>query len=113
MFIKGNHFSFRYLAVPLSEAGVRVIRINLPGFGTTVKPRDFTYTPVNKANFVVDLLQAIGIDKVDIGIGHCLGCTTITSLASTHPDFVSLYGLLATCGTRPHKALRPFPGKDP
>ena len=67
---------------------------------------------MNKANFVVGLLQALGIDKVDIGIGHSMGCATGVSLASIHPNFVSLYALLASCGTRAHRSLSPYPCKN-
>ncbi|EDV28636.1 uncharacterized protein TRIADDRAFT_51752 [Trichoplax adhaerens] len=105
----GSHYDFRYMAPLLSEAGVRVIRINLPGFGPTIKPPDFIYSPVNKANFMAELLESIGIKKVDIAIGHSMGCGAITSFPSTHPGFVSSYALLASCGTRPHRSLRPFP----
>ncbi|EDV28634.1 uncharacterized protein TRIADDRAFT_51750 [Trichoplax adhaerens] len=104
----GSHYDFRYLATPLRDAGVRIIRINLPGFGPTPKPYDFTYTPVNKANFVGNLLNNIGINRVGMAVGHSMGCACVTSLVSTHPNLVASYALLASCGTRPHFGLRPY-----
>ncbi|EDV28635.1 uncharacterized protein TRIADDRAFT_51751 [Trichoplax adhaerens] len=104
----GSHFDFRYLATPLRDANVRIIRINLPGFGPTPKPYDFIYNATNKANFVGNLLNKIGINKVGMAIGHSLGCTCVTSLVSTHPNLVASYALLASCGTRPNIGMRPY-----
>ena len=56
-------------------------------------------------------MHAIGINKVSMAIGHSMGGGCVVALSSTHPNLVSSYALLASCGTRPHRGISPYLSK--
>ncbi|EDV19590.1 uncharacterized protein TRIADDRAFT_61961 [Trichoplax adhaerens] len=104
----GSHHDFRYLAPPLVQAGLRVIRVNLPGFGATKKPDELVYNFNTMAHWLANFLSSINIHTVDMAVGHSFGCAIIATLSVTHPELISAFTLLSTFGLRPHRIIRPF-----
>ncbi|EDV19613.1 uncharacterized protein TRIADDRAFT_61964 [Trichoplax adhaerens] len=108
----GSHLDFRYISSVLVPAGVRVIRLNMPGFGSSEKPPEFIYSAHNLAKFVAAFLDNIGVTKINMAVGISFGCSIVTSLSTVQPNLVLSYGLLSSVGGRPHAGLRPYFSKD-
>ena len=88
--------------------GIRVIRLNMPGFAASEKPPQFVHTAKNMAQFVVTFLDHIGVKKVNVGIGTSFGCSILTSLSIIQSDLVSSYAFLSAVGGRPQAGLQPY-----
>lgn len=58
--------------VPLLASGVRVVRIDLRGFGRSAMPPDTLYAPTEQAEIVAELLPRLGSGPVFIA-GHSYG----------------------------------------
>lgn len=52
--------------------GRRAILIDLPGFGYSDKPRDFSFTTTQQALVVLEVIDALGLMKLDL-YGHSMG----------------------------------------
>ncbi|MEU6851122.1 alpha/beta fold hydrolase [Actinacidiphila alni] len=74
---------------PLADAGYRVIRCDLRGFGDTPAPDG----PYNNADDVVALLDALGVERAAL-IGSSYGGKTSLEIAARRPDRVSALVLL-------------------
>jgi len=64
-------FSFRFL-IPYLQEDYAVLSIDLPGFGKSDKTKHFHYSLYSYGQFVLDTLQAFGIQRA-ILIGHSMG----------------------------------------
>lgn len=109
--ILGTHFDFRYLAPLLVDAGFRVIRIDFPGFGETIKPADFAANFYNMTQFLANFLDSIGLQKIDMAIGHSFGCAIVAMFSVRQPGVISSFTFLSSIGFKPHKSIRPYTGK--
>ncbi len=67
-------------------AGLRVVAIDLPGFGEAPSPRGVWGTP-DYALFVRDVLAELSIDRA-LFVGHSFGAKTSLYLAATHTGLV-------------------------
>lgn len=85
----GLGYSYRHQSAALAEAGFRAIALDMPGYGGTIRPEaveDYTNDAV--ANRLIDLLDALGIDKA-VFVGHDFGAPVAWTTALRHPDRVA------------------------
>jgi pimeloyl-ACP methyl ester carboxylesterase len=101
--VPGSVRDFRYLAPQLTER-VRVIRVDLPGFGGSALQRDAVETIAGRARAVLALVGHLGLDRFGI-LGHSMGGATALTLAAAHRDRVTLLVLVASMALRPHRGL--------
>ena len=85
--------SFLPTVIALSDR-FHVIALDLPGFGDSDKPIGARYDPGFFARAVVDLLDALGLDRADL-IGNSLGGRVALEVGLRHPDRVDRLALLA------------------
>jgi pimeloyl-ACP methyl ester carboxylesterase len=71
----------------LAEAGLRVIAIDLVGFGYTEKPRYFDYTIQSQARMVSRFMDRLGIGRACI-VGSSYGGAVAATLALDYPERV-------------------------
>ncbi|MFI9327040.1 alpha/beta fold hydrolase [Kitasatospora sp. NPDC052868] len=93
----------------LADAGYRVVRCDFRGFGETPLP-DRRH---NDAEDVLDLLDALGIDRAAL-IGSSFGGRVALEIAARHPDRVSAMVLLCAGlpGHEPTDVLRAFGDRE-
>ena len=89
----GTKGSFLPTLAALS-GGFRVIAMDLPGFGDSDKPVGAAYDPRFFARAVVDLLDALGLERVDL-VGNSLGGRVALEVGLRHPERVGHLVLLA------------------
>jgi pimeloyl-ACP methyl ester carboxylesterase len=101
--IPGSVRDFRYLAPQLLPA-LRVVRVDLPGFGGSAPVADAIRTLPGRARVVVALADVLGIDRFTI-LGHSMGGGTALVVASEHAARVSGLVLVASLALRLHRGL--------
>jgi pimeloyl-ACP methyl ester carboxylesterase len=69
----------------LVRAGYRVYLPDLPGYGRSEKPRDFSYSVHDEAAMVAVFMDALGLTRVDLG-GWSMGGGIVQHVAFDHPD---------------------------
>jgi pimeloyl-ACP methyl ester carboxylesterase len=85
------------LAPLLVRAGFRVYLPDLPGFGRSEQPVDFSYSIADQAGAVVGFMDAMGLKQVDLG-GWSMGGWIVQWIASQHPDRVKRLILFDSAG---------------
>ncbi len=65
--------------------GFHVYALDLLGYGRSPKPADSDYSIATQEQFVVDFLQALGLQRTDIG-GWSMGGWITLKLALDHPE---------------------------
>ncbi len=88
----GTKVSFLPTVAALGER-FRVIAVDLPGFGDSDKPIGASYDARFFADSVVDLLDALEIDRAHL-IGNSLGGRVALEVGLSHPDRVNRLVLL-------------------
>ena len=83
----GRAEDWRKLAPYLTKAGFRVYLPDLPGYGRSEQPSDFSYSVHDEAEVVVGFLDALGLKQVDLG-GWSMGGWIVQQVASEHPERV-------------------------
>jgi pimeloyl-ACP methyl ester carboxylesterase len=76
---------WRFLAPYLAKAGFRVYLPDLPGYGRSDRPGDFSYSIPAEAAVVVAFLDALALNKVDLG-GWSMGGWIAQRIAVEHPE---------------------------
>jgi pimeloyl-ACP methyl ester carboxylesterase len=71
----------------LRQAGFHVYAPDLLGYGRSPKPADSDYSLSTQEHFVADFVQALGLQKTDIG-GWSMGGGVALKLALDHPEMV-------------------------
>jgi len=71
----------------LVKAGYRVYLPDLPGYGRSEQPADFSYSGHDEAEAVVGFLDALGLKQVDLG-GWSMGGGVVQHVAIKHPERV-------------------------
>lgn len=66
--------------------GVRVIALDLLGFGDSPKPAGADYTNQTQARAIWHTLRRLGVDESLIVVGHSLGSLAAIAFAAAHPD---------------------------
>lgn len=103
--LPGSHRDFRWLAPPLEQLGVRVVRLDMPGFGGTERASPQLSLLADHVRRRLDHLQ---LERVVL-LGHSYGGPQALLAASREPDRVRGLALLSSVGLRPHKGLRQMP----
>lgn len=93
----GRSEDWRNLAPYLARAGFRVYLPDLPGYGQSEKPRDFSYSVRDQAAVVVGFFDALGLKKVDLG-GWSMGGWIVQLVAAEHPERVRRLMLFDAAG---------------
>lgn len=93
----GRADDWRNLAPYLAAAGYRVYMPDLPGFGRSEQPAEFSYSVPDQARQVVAFLDALGLKQVDLG-GWSMGGWIVERIASEHPERVRRLMLFDAAG---------------
>jgi pimeloyl-ACP methyl ester carboxylesterase len=100
----GSVRDWRWLGAAL-EPHLRLIRLDLPGFGET--PLEVFPDPSfeGRARFVLDVLADLDVQRFAV-MGHSAGGPLALELAAVSPDRVTGLVLLGAPGLRPHLPFR-------
>jgi pimeloyl-ACP methyl ester carboxylesterase len=93
----GRCEDWRNLAPYLVRAGHRVYLPDLPGYGRSEKPVDFSYSISDEAAAVVGFMDAQGLKQVDLG-GWSMGGWIVQRVAAEHPERVARLMLFDSAG---------------
>lgn len=93
----GRAEEWRNLAPYLIYAGFRVYAPDLPGYGASEQPADFSYSVADQADAVVGFLNALGLQQVDLG-GVSMGGWIVQLVAYHHPERVRRLIVLDSVG---------------
>src|SRR5690606_15199087 len=100
--LPGSVRDWRWLAPALP--GVRLVRIDQPGFGGTPLRTEPGSSLQARTRFVLGALDALGIDRFVVA-GHSMGGPLAMSVAASSARASGLV-LLASVGLRPHRLMR-------
>lgn len=81
----------------LTKAGYRVYLPDLPGYGRSAKPADFSYSVSDQAEVLAGFLDALKLKQVDLG-GISMGGWIVECMASKHPERVGRLLLFDAAG---------------
>jgi pimeloyl-ACP methyl ester carboxylesterase len=93
----GRSEDWAKLAPFLAHAGYRVYLPDLPGYGQSDRPADFSYSVTDEARIVVGFLDALGVKQVDLG-GWSMGGWVAQLVALGHPERVRRLMLFDSAG---------------
>ena len=85
------------LAPFLAKAGYRVYMPDLPGYGRSEEPADFSYSVSEEAGIVVGFFDALSLKQVDLG-GWSMGGWIAQRIAIEHPDRIRRLMLFDSAG---------------
>lgn len=85
------------LAPYLARAGFRVYLPDLPGYGQSERPPDFSYSISDEAEIVAGFIDALGLKKPDLG-GWSMGGWIAQKVALGHPDQIRRLILFDSAG---------------
>ncbi len=109
--LPGSVRDWRWLTPALLDCGpehpVRVVRMDLPGFGKTDAALA-GYDIDARGAFVAGLIDALALEATVV-VGHSMGGPVAVSAARAS-ERVRAVGLVASVGPRIHRALRQVPG---
>jgi pimeloyl-ACP methyl ester carboxylesterase len=88
---------WRNIAPYLVNAGFRVYLPDLPGFGRSQKPANFSYSVHDQASVVVGFLDALGLKQVNLG-GWSMGAWIAELISAQHPERVNRLMLFDAAG---------------
>ncbi|HEY3629149.1 MAG TPA: alpha/beta fold hydrolase, partial [Terracidiphilus sp.] len=95
----GRSEDWRNLAPFLVRAGFSVYMPDLPGYGRSDKPADFSYSIPDEAQSVVGFMDAVRLQQVDLG-GWSMGGWIVQYLALRHPERVAKLMLFDSAGVQ-------------
>jgi pimeloyl-ACP methyl ester carboxylesterase len=81
----------------LVKAGFRVYMPDLPGYGRSEKPADFSYSVGDEAAVVAGFMDAAGLKQVDLG-GSSMGGWIAQLVAARHPQQIRRLMLFDSAG---------------
>ena len=90
----GCLYNFRYNIAALSER-LRVVALDLKGFGYSDRPPDADYSQTAQAELVAGFMHQLGIERAAV-LGHSLGGAIALRLASLFPERVDRLILVAS-----------------
>jgi pimeloyl-ACP methyl ester carboxylesterase len=93
----GRAEDWRDLTPYLIHAGYRVYLPDLPGYGRSEKPVNFSYSVPDEADAVVGFFDALGLKQVDLG-GWSMGGGIVQHVAARHPERVRRLMLFDSVG---------------
>ncbi len=83
----------------LKRAGFHVYAPDLLGYGRSPKPANGDYSMQGEANFVYQFIQALGLQKTDLG-GWSMGGWIALDLAHDHPELLDRVVVLDAAGLK-------------
>lgn len=105
--VHGIGMGHRYwsdLADSLARAG-RVLALDLPGFGEAPEP-ERPLTMSESGGYLADLIEAEGLDRPVVLVGHSMGTQIVAETAVQRPDLVASVVLIApTVNPRERSAM--------
>ena len=93
----GRAEDWEKLAPYLRKAGYRVYLPDLPGFGQSERPANFSYSVTDQAKVVAGFFDAMGLKQVDLG-GWSMGGWIVQIVAAQNPDRISRLMLFDSAG---------------
>ena len=93
----GRSQDWRSLAPYLAKAGYRVFLPDLPGYGQSDRPIDFSYSVPAEAETAVGFMDALALKQVDLG-GWSMGGWIVQRIAYAHPERVRRLLLFDSAG---------------
>ncbi|WP_162601191.1 alpha/beta fold hydrolase [Occallatibacter savannae] len=93
----GRAEDWEKLAPYLRKAGYRVYLPDLPGFGQSERPTNFSYSVTDQAKVVEGFFDAMGLKQADLG-GWSMGGWIVQIVAAKHPERVSRLMLFDSAG---------------
>lgn len=93
----GRSEDWQKLAPYLAKAGYRVYMPDLPGYGRSQRPADFSYSVTDESAVVLGLLDALGLKQVDLA-GWSMGGWIVQLAAAKRPDRVHRLMLFDSAG---------------
>ena len=93
----GRSEDWRNLAPYAVRMGFRVYMPDLPGYGRSDRPADFSYSIADQAETVIGFMDAMGLKQVNLG-GWSMGGWIATYLAAKHPERVTRLVLFDSAG---------------
>jgi pimeloyl-ACP methyl ester carboxylesterase len=88
---------WRHLAPFLAKAGFHVFLPDLPGYGRSQRPANFSYSVRDEAAIVVGFLDALGLKQVDLG-GWSMGGWIVQIVAGQAPQRIRRLMLFDSAG---------------
>ena len=79
------------------NAGYRVYLPDLPGYGESERPANFSYSVPEEAKIVVGFMDGMGLKQVDLG-GWSMGGWIVQLVANDHPERVRRLMLFDSAG---------------
>jgi pimeloyl-ACP methyl ester carboxylesterase len=93
----GHAEDWRMLRPYIIAAHRRVYMLDLPGYGRSDWPQDFSYSVPDEANAVVAFMDAVGLKQIDLG-GWSMGGWIAQRIAIDHPDRIKRLMLFDSAG---------------
>lgn len=93
----GRSEDWNKLAPQLAKAGFRVYLPDLPGYGQSEKPANFSYSVSDEAKIVSGFFDELGLKRVDLG-GWSMGGWIVQLVAAAHPDRIESLMLFDSAG---------------
>jgi pimeloyl-ACP methyl ester carboxylesterase len=93
----GSAEDWRSLAPFLAKAGYRVYMPDLPGYGRSARPADFSYTVRDEANVVIGFMDALKLDRVNLG-GWSMGGWIVQLIAGQEPQRIQRLMIFDSAG---------------
>lgn len=105
--LPGRARDFRWLFAPMAGQ-VRLLAVDLPGFGQTPVATGPDASPEGRAAFVLELVDALGLER-PVLVGHSMGGVVAVAAIAQRPARFSALGLISSPGLRPHAAYARVP----
>lgn len=93
----GRSEDWEKLAPYLAKAGYRVYLPDLPGYGRSERPANFSYSVTDESNVVVAFLDVLGLKQVDLG-GWSMGGWIVQLVGAHHAERVHRLMLFDSAG---------------
>lgn len=83
--------------IPPFSQHFRVLAVDMVGFGKTEKPnpQSYTYSQENRVQHILDLMDALGLERVAL-VGNSMGGATALGVAMQKPESVSKLVLMGS-----------------
>lgn len=101
--VPGSVRDFRYLAPPLCDL-VRLVRVDLPGFGGSAPATEAIASFSGRALALVRLADHLSVGRFTV-LGHSMGGGTALVAAAEHPDRVEGLVLVSSIALSRHRGL--------
>ncbi len=95
----GNGEDWRHMAPYFVKLGYRVYMPDLPGYGGSERPANFSYSIADEATTLVSWMDALGLKQVDLG-GWSMGGWIVQTVAYNHPERVDKLMIFDSAGLK-------------